>query len=263
MSFPTDLIEAIIGWVALLEPGLKKSTRFLCALTSCAFVFPSQKHIFCTIDLGARPPTGVYYVRFHRLLLSNPYLGTHVRHLRLVDNTEDGFSNGISWLTVPDLRTLGFLPNLSSFGMINVKFSFKDNKSIKPSKRMRLAKAATLYFFARNTTITSLVSLTLSPLMVLFNLSKNSSMRLCSKLYSTNCPDQKRSSMQVQLKKTVSTACIAISTCGMEFVQEIDRYPTYPPTLVPPSQWYHHPGVNHQRRPRRCVLTNTIFISFP
>jgi hypothetical protein len=61
MSFPTiptDLIEAIIGWVALLEPGLKKSTLFLCALTSRAFVFPSQKHIFCTIDLGARPPTG-------------------------------------------------------------------------------------------------------------------------------------------------------------------------------------------------------------
>jgi hypothetical protein len=54
----------------------------------------------------------------------------------------------------------------------------------------------------------SLVSLTLSPLMGLFKLSKNSSMRLCSKLYSANCPDQKRSSMQVQLKKTivVSTA---------------------------------------------------------
>ena len=122
MSFPTiptDLIEAIIDWVALLEPGLKDSTLSSCALTSRAFVFPSQKHIFHTIDLGARPPTGVYPVRFHRLLVSNPYLGTHVRHLRLVDNTEDGFSNGISWLThlrMPILSlTLGFLPNLRSF----------------------------------------------------------------------------------------------------------------------------------------------------
>ena len=128
MSFPTiptDLIEAIIDWVALLaststEPGLKASTLSSCALTSRAFVFPSQKHIFRTIDIGARSPTGVYYVRFHRLLVSNPYLGTHVRRLRLVDNTEDGFANGISWLThvrTPISRTLGFLPNLRSFGL--------------------------------------------------------------------------------------------------------------------------------------------------
>ena len=57
-------------------------------------------------------------MRFHRLLVSNPYLGTHVRHLRLVDNTEDGFANGISWLThlrTPISLTLGFLPNLRSF----------------------------------------------------------------------------------------------------------------------------------------------------
>ena len=128
MSFPTiptDLIEAIIDWVALLtptnkEPRLKASTLSSCALTSRAFVFPSQKHIFHTIDLGARLPRGVYYVRFHRLLLSNPYLGTHVRHLRLVDNCEDDFANGISWLThlsTPISRTLGFLPNLRSFGL--------------------------------------------------------------------------------------------------------------------------------------------------
>ena len=67
------------------------------------------RNTFYTIDLGARPPTGVYYVRFHRLLVSNPYLGTHVRRLRLVDNTEDGFSNGILWLThvrTPISRTM-------------------------------------------------------------------------------------------------------------------------------------------------------------
>jgi hypothetical protein len=124
-TIPTELIEAIIVWVALLtstnkEPELKASTLSSCALTCRAFVFPSQKYIFHTIDLGARPPTGLYYVRFHRLLLSNPYLGTHVRHLRLVDNTEDGFANGISWLThlrTPISRTLGFLPNLRSFGL--------------------------------------------------------------------------------------------------------------------------------------------------
>jgi hypothetical protein len=130
MSFPTiptDLIDAIIDQVALLTPTNKDlgrrtsstSTLSSCALTSRAFVFPSQKHIFHTIDLGPRLPK-VYYVRFHRLLVSNPYLGTHVRHLRLVDEFEDDFANGISWIThprAPISQTLGFLPNLRSFGL--------------------------------------------------------------------------------------------------------------------------------------------------
>ena len=62
----------------------------------------------------------------------------------------------------------------------------------------------------------SLVSLTLSLLMAFFKLSNNSSMRMYSKLYT----DQKRSSIHVQLEKTVSIAsgsiaCIAISTPGI------------------------------------------------
>jgi hypothetical protein len=131
MSFPTiptDLIDAIIDQVALLTLTNKElgrttsstSTLSSCALISRAFVFPSQKHIFHTIDLGARLPRGVYYARFHRLLLSNPYLGTHVRHLRLVYNCEDDLANGISWhthLRTPISRTLGFLTNLRSFGL--------------------------------------------------------------------------------------------------------------------------------------------------
>jgi len=131
-----------------------------------------------------------------------------------------------------------------------LSFLLKTIRFIKPSERMHLAKVATL------------VSLTLSLLMGFFKSSKNSSMRLCLKLYSANCPDQKWSSMQVQLKKTICINCVLPSPHA-ECVQEIDRYPTYRPTLVPPSQWYRHPGVNHQRRPGRCVLTNTIFISFP
>ena len=96
MSFPTDLIEAIIDWVALLtptdkEPGLKASTLSSCALSSPAFVFPFLKHIFRTIDLGARLPRGLYYVHFYRLLLLNLYLGTHFRHLRLFVDTENSF----------------------------------------------------------------------------------------------------------------------------------------------------------------------------
>jgi len=58
--------------------------------------------------------------RLQHHLLSNPYLGTHVRRLRLSDNCEDDFANGISWLThvrTPISRTLGFLPNLRSFGL--------------------------------------------------------------------------------------------------------------------------------------------------
>jgi hypothetical protein len=123
-TIPAELIDAIVDQVALLtaannEPGLKKtstSTLSSCALTSRAFVFPSQKHIFHTIDLAR----GVYYARFHRLLLLNPYLGTHVRHLKLVGDPEYDFPNGFLGLT--HLRTplspmLGFLPNLLSFGL--------------------------------------------------------------------------------------------------------------------------------------------------
>jgi hypothetical protein len=123
-TIPTELIDAIIDQVALLtpannEPGLKKtstSTLSSCALTSRAFVFPSQKHIFHTIDLARR----VYYARFHRLLLLNPYLGTYVRHLKLVGDPEDDFPNGTSSLThlrSPLSLILGFLPNLLSFGL--------------------------------------------------------------------------------------------------------------------------------------------------
>jgi hypothetical protein len=101
------------------EPGPNATSTSIisfCALISRAFVFPSQKHIFHTLDLAR----GAYFVRFHHHLLLNPYLGTHVRRLRLVDNYEDDFSNRISWLThVRTLisRTLGFLPNLRSFGL--------------------------------------------------------------------------------------------------------------------------------------------------
>jgi hypothetical protein len=109
-TIPTELIDAIVDQVALLtpannEPGLKASTLASCALTSRAFVFPSQKHIFHTIDLVS----GVYYARFHLLLLLNPYLGTHVRRLRLIDDPEDDFSNVISSLT--------HLRNIRSFGL--------------------------------------------------------------------------------------------------------------------------------------------------
>ena len=127
MSFPTiptDLINAIIDQVALLDKELgcttsSTSTLSSCALTSRAFVFPSQKQIFHTIDLGSHLPKP-YYLRFHRLLVSNPYLGTHVRHLQLVDEFEDDDANEISWIMhprAPISQTLGFLPNLRSFGL--------------------------------------------------------------------------------------------------------------------------------------------------
>jgi hypothetical protein len=110
-TIPTELIEAIIDQVALpnptnTDPGLEASTLSSCALISRAFVFHSQKHIFHTIDLVS----GVYYARFHHLLLLNPYLGTHVRRLRLIGASEDDFSNVISSLT--------HLRNLRSFGLL-------------------------------------------------------------------------------------------------------------------------------------------------
>ena len=124
MSFPiipADLIDAIIDQVAFLIPtnnelGLETTSTSILSSCSLTFVFPSQKHIFHTIYLAK----AAHYVRFHRLLLLNQHLGTHVRRLRLVDGPEDGSADGISWLThlrMPISRTLGFLPNLRSFGL--------------------------------------------------------------------------------------------------------------------------------------------------
>jgi hypothetical protein len=95
------------------------------------------KHIFHTINLGARLPK-LYYVRFHRRLLLSPYLGTHVRHLRLVDVSEDDDAHEISWIThprAPISRTLGFLLNLRSFGS-----SFNSTEQIGTVCRMKLRR---------------------------------------------------------------------------------------------------------------------------
>jgi len=93
-----------------LHKTTSTSTLSSCSLTSRTFVFPPRTTLH-TIDLGAcqaLPTKG------------NLYLGTHVRHLRPVDNCEDDFSNGILASLHPRLpisRTLGFLPNFRSFGL--------------------------------------------------------------------------------------------------------------------------------------------------
>jgi hypothetical protein len=110
--YRADLIEAIIDCVTLLEPGLKASTP--CPHLLCFRLSFPETHILH--HRSRRPPTnGGRLCALPPPSCIEPYLGTHVRHLRLVDNTKDGFANGISWLT--DLRTLGVLPNPRSFGL--------------------------------------------------------------------------------------------------------------------------------------------------
>lgn len=78
---PTDLIDAIIDQLALLSPTNKELGRmtfiYIHALLLCSHLqnlcLPSRKHIFHTIDLSAHLSRGVYFVRFHCLLVSNPY----------------------------------------------------------------------------------------------------------------------------------------------------------------------------------------------
>ena len=71
-------------------PGLKITltlTHSSYALTSRAFIFPSQKHIFHTINFPERS----VLCSLPRPLLLNPYLEAHVEHLRLVYDPEDEF----------------------------------------------------------------------------------------------------------------------------------------------------------------------------
>ena len=83
------------------------------------------RNTFHTIDLGARLLRGVYYVLdYVHLLLSSLYLGTHLRHLGLVEICEDDFSNGISpsrQLRTPISRMLGLPPEFP-FLWIELRF---------------------------------------------------------------------------------------------------------------------------------------------
>jgi hypothetical protein len=96
-----------------------------------------------------------------------------------------------------------------------LSFLSKDNKSIKPGKQVRLAEVATLVFITRNTTITV-------P-RVLDVVSVDGILQIVQQFIDASaladCPDQKRSSMQVQLKITVSIASVStaycLSTCGI------------------------------------------------
>ncbi|KIM49912.1 hypothetical protein M413DRAFT_6732 [Hebeloma cylindrosporum] len=83
VTLPSELIDVILDQVALLDP----TALYSCALASRTFVYPSQKHIFHTIDLKSR---------------------------------DEDFAHGYSWMThprTPISRTLGFLPNLRSFAL--------------------------------------------------------------------------------------------------------------------------------------------------
>ena len=82
---PVELIEAIVDEVGLSGdvPTLKA-----CALTSWAFTAPAQRHLFRRVDFERRSPRK-HYQRFYKTLKAQPRLGTYVRDIHLVDDSDD------------------------------------------------------------------------------------------------------------------------------------------------------------------------------
>ncbi|KAF9557572.1 hypothetical protein CPC08DRAFT_710286 [Agrocybe pediades] len=122
---PPELIETIID-----EVGSQGDTQTLrsCSLVASTFVFRAQSHIFKTVDLDKAQPRKKYHERFHWLLVRNPYLRMHVRHLRIGDDPEDDYGSrdwgrfdmaGRSWIRQSKTirHTLGSLPRLQSFSL--------------------------------------------------------------------------------------------------------------------------------------------------
>jgi hypothetical protein len=148
---------------------------------------------------------------------------------------------------------------------INVEFSFQDKKFITPSKRVRLAEAATKDFIVQNTMIAVPRVLDVVSVDGIVQIVQEFIDAPVLEVIERKLPRSKAelhaSAVEKDFINCVGINCV-LPSAHAECVQEIDRYPTYPPTLVPPLQWYRHPGANHQRRPRRHVLTNTIFMKF-
>ncbi|KAF8162560.1 hypothetical protein B0H34DRAFT_691774 [Crassisporium funariophilum] len=129
---PAELVEHIVyevGHLPSTNPEGERtriSTLKSCALVSFAFLFPSQRLLFHTIDLDSfwrHLTRKKCSLRFHRLLSSSPHVGTYVRELRLGDDVEDDYSANAgtnrSWLPqathIPSM--LQMMPNLTAFSL--------------------------------------------------------------------------------------------------------------------------------------------------
>jgi hypothetical protein len=86
---PAELIEAIIDELGAMHDTATLKT---CAVVSHTFLFPAQKYLFHSINLD-RPHTSRKKTvqRFHKLLLTRPHIGKHVRALYLGDDTADDY----------------------------------------------------------------------------------------------------------------------------------------------------------------------------
>jgi len=82
---PLELIEAIVD-----EVGLSGDvpTLMACALVSWAFTALAQRHLFRKVDFERRSPRK-HYQRFYKLLKAQPRLGSYVRDIHLVDDSDD------------------------------------------------------------------------------------------------------------------------------------------------------------------------------
>lgn len=115
---PQELIDAIIAQVD------DRKTLRACSLVASSSVFPSQSLLFHTIDLDTPRVLSrkKAYARLLHVLTLNPHLGTHVRSLRLGDDS-DCFSASRSfsrsWIAqaknLPQL--FQFLPQLEVFSL--------------------------------------------------------------------------------------------------------------------------------------------------
>ena len=114
-NIPTDLIEAIIDWVATKSLELRHPHSPRVPSPTMPSSFPFRNTYSAPLILVPAYQGGYTMCASTAFSYRTHILGPISGTSDSLVNTEDSFANVISWLT--HLRTLGFLPNLRSFGL--------------------------------------------------------------------------------------------------------------------------------------------------
>ncbi|KAF8992507.1 hypothetical protein BDQ17DRAFT_1546455, partial [Cyathus striatus] len=116
-KIPYDVIETIIGRVAILEDDSQSSLKS-CTLVCKSFLELSRRHLFFKIFLFhyGDTPSLDRYLRFVSLLTSSPELALYIREITIFNSTISSLHGNIfNYPTLSDI--LGLLRNIRSLNL--------------------------------------------------------------------------------------------------------------------------------------------------